>query len=134
MKRKRLFRKAGDRLRGQNGDSIAEVLIALLISSLALVMLASMISSATRMITGSKSKLNEYYEAANAVSTFTETTEGGSSNKASSNVVISFPGVDSDSPLHADSGFSTAVDFYKNAVFRNREVISFRKQATPGGT
>ncbi len=45
----------------QAGDSIAEVLVALLISSLALVMLASMITSSSKIITASKTKMQDYY-------------------------------------------------------------------------
>ena len=56
--RKAIKRKINSR----RGDSIAEVLIALLISSLALVMLASMITSSANMINSSKKKLNAYYE------------------------------------------------------------------------
>ena len=42
------------RLRSRAGESIAEVLVSLLISSLALVMLAGMISAAARMVTRSR--------------------------------------------------------------------------------
>ena len=48
-------------LKSKAGESISEVLIALLISSLALVMLASMISSTNSMVGKSKSKMEEYY-------------------------------------------------------------------------
>ena len=48
------------RIRSQTGESIAEVLIALLISALALVMLASMISSTQSMVDKSKNKMKEY--------------------------------------------------------------------------
>lgn len=43
------------------GESIGEVLIALLISSLALVMLASMISSTNSMVSKGKGKMDQYY-------------------------------------------------------------------------
>ena len=53
------------KLKSQKGETIAEVLIALLISSLALVMLASMISSTERIVTSSTKKMAEYYEVSN---------------------------------------------------------------------
>ena len=57
----RLKLRIKKKLLSNQGDSIAEVLIALLISSLALVMLASMITSSSRMIISSKTKLTDYY-------------------------------------------------------------------------
>ena len=56
---KKLFQK----LNSCRGESIGEVLVALLISALALVMLAGMISASSRMITKSKTELKEYYDA-----------------------------------------------------------------------
>ena len=61
MKRKRITERIRGKLSSKKGDSIAEVLIALLISSLALVMLASMINSSANMIISSKKKMNSYY-------------------------------------------------------------------------
>ncbi|MBR4474567.1 MAG: hypothetical protein IKS55_13120 [Oscillospiraceae bacterium] len=53
------------RLKTQTGESIAEVLVALLISSLALVMLASMISATNSMVKKSETVMNEYYDCNN---------------------------------------------------------------------
>ncbi len=61
MKIKGIGNRIRKKLRNQKGDSIAEVLIALLISALALVMLASMITSSANMITNSKDRMNAYY-------------------------------------------------------------------------
>ncbi len=61
MKLKSLTKTIKKKLSGKKGDSIAEVLIALLISSLALVMLAAMINSSDNMITYSKKKMSAYY-------------------------------------------------------------------------
>ena len=49
------------KLKSRAGESLAEVLIALLVSALALVMLASMIAHAFNMITTSRDKMNAYY-------------------------------------------------------------------------
>lgn len=51
------------RLRSHAGETIAEVLVALLISVLALTMLAAMISSTVSMVNKSKAKMMEYYDA-----------------------------------------------------------------------
>lgn len=58
MKHKGFFRK----IKSQAGETIAEVLVALLVSSVALVMLASMISSTNSLVTRSKSKMKDYYD------------------------------------------------------------------------
>ena len=58
---RRVKKKAGKKIHSNKGDSIAEVLIALLISALALVMLASMITTSSKLIISSKSKLEDYY-------------------------------------------------------------------------
>ena len=59
--RKRIKR----RLRSQNGETIAEVLIALLISAIALMMLAQMVGNSTGLIVRSEETMDEYYEAVN---------------------------------------------------------------------
>ena len=51
------------KLKSNTGESIGEVLVALLIAALALTMLASVIYTSSRMITESKTKLGEYYVA-----------------------------------------------------------------------
>ena len=51
------------KVRVRSGETISETLVALLISSLALVMLASMINSTVNLVSTSKKKMNEYYEA-----------------------------------------------------------------------
>ena len=50
------------RLRSESGESIAEVLVALLIAAVALMMLASMISSTVSIVNKSKTKMDEYYQ------------------------------------------------------------------------
>ena len=51
------------KLKSRAGESIAETLVALLISALALLMLAGAVSSAARVVTGSSNKLKQYYAA-----------------------------------------------------------------------
>ena len=47
------------------GESIAETLVAVLIAAFALLMLAGTINTATRIITNSQNKLEDYYDANN---------------------------------------------------------------------
>ena len=50
------------KLRGKSGESIAETLIALLISALALLMLAGAVSSAANIVTKSRAAVKTYNE------------------------------------------------------------------------
>jgi Tfp pilus assembly protein PilV len=56
------------KLKGTAGESLAEVLISLLIAALALTMLASVISTSARLITRSKETMKSYYDGNDAVS------------------------------------------------------------------
>jgi len=58
-----IINKTLKKLKSQAGETIAEVLVALLISSVALIMLASMISSTNSMVTKSKNTMKDYYDA-----------------------------------------------------------------------
>ena len=60
---KKILNNVKDKLKNERGDSIGEVLVALLISAVALVMLASMIASSVSLTDKSKNKLKEYYTA-----------------------------------------------------------------------
>ena len=55
------------KMTSQAGESIGETLVALLISALALVMLAGAVSSGMRIVTNSKEKMDIYYQVNNAV-------------------------------------------------------------------
>ncbi len=50
------------KLRSSAGESIGETLVALLISALALLMLAGAVTSAARMVNTSKTAVTEYYD------------------------------------------------------------------------
>lgn len=55
------------KLCSQSGESIGETLVALLISALALVMLAGAIGSAANVITRSNNKMTNYYQKDNKI-------------------------------------------------------------------
>ncbi len=60
---KKLKSSLSKKLKGNAGESLAEVLIALLIAALALTMLASVITTAAKTITQSKKQMDAYYAA-----------------------------------------------------------------------
>lgn len=57
------MKRALRKLRGRTGESIGETLVALLISALALVMLAGAIASATGIVTRSNEAIRQRYSA-----------------------------------------------------------------------
>ncbi len=61
------MKQLGKKLRSRCGESIAEVLIALLIAALGLTLLAAMITSASRMIRMSKQNMEAYTATQNAL-------------------------------------------------------------------
>ncbi len=69
---KRLREKLAARLKNNAGESLAEVLIALLIAALAMTMLAATISAASKMITNSRTKMDRYYAANDALAVQTK--------------------------------------------------------------
>ena len=103
---------------GEKGDSIAEVLIALLISSLALVLLASMISSSANMITNSKTKMNDYYTETNVLNTFSGSV---SSTTITAGITVNSGGM----PVTASETYSAS--YYANSTFQNNPVVAFEK-------
>lgn len=56
------MKKILTKLRSSAGESIAETLIALLISALAMMLLAGMISSTNNLVRTSETKMNNYYD------------------------------------------------------------------------
>jgi len=64
------------KLKSRRGETIAEVLVSLLISAVALVMLASMITVSTNMISKNETRMDTYYRANNELTTNTDSADG----------------------------------------------------------
>jgi len=114
--KKRLMKKLNSRA----GESIAEVLVALLISALALVMLASMITASTRIITQSKTTMESYYAENNTLELRTaESSLAGtvSIKNGSSDVYLVY----GQSPLNP-----IQVKYYKNSHSTKTQVVSYK--------
>ena len=104
------------KLRGGRGESIAEALIALLISSVGLMMLAGMITSSVRMITRSKAVLHSYYERSTVLETRGAGYDGAMEMRLESG----------DSPGMEPETFQ--VYYYENRTISAKPVISYRAQ------
>lgn len=110
MKRIHILEKVNKKLRNRSGESISETLVALLISALALVMLAGAITTASRIVRVSRDKLGSYYTANENLATMTT---------SSGELTMNF----------SNSSDDIIVDFYENNVFgEDKTVIAYKKQ------
>lgn len=106
------------KIKSTKGESIGEVLIALLISSLALVLLASMITSSSTMIKNSRAKMSRYYFQNDIL-----TKQSGSASDGSISFKLSGSAVNY--PLVNASDAAINVKYYINS--ESTEVVSYGK-------
>lgn len=109
-----------NKLRSNAGESISETLVALLISALALVMLAGAISAASRIVTRSRSKMKEYYDNNEKLVNLSVESSAG-------RVIIT---EDTSDPASGDDQSAIAsipILYYENGTFTNKTVIAYRK-------
>ena len=110
------------KIHSRSGESIAETLIALLISCLALLMLASMITSSARLVTKSRNLMETYYSNNNVL----ENHEG---TGAGSLTVTIKPKNDNQSSSQLQKSFTAK--YYKNDTVSSKPVISYEIVSTP---
>ena len=137
---KRLCSAVRHKLAGSRGESITEVLVAVLISSVALVMLASMIATSARLIQRSKNYLggeDGYYARNNALSAQPDAALYGSGRAVMTENV---EGVEKPLKLTEDWTSETSgtvymlIDCYVNNVNDSADtdaVLSYKKAVTP---
>jgi hypothetical protein len=102
------MKKLKHKLLNNTGETIAETLVALLISALALVMLAGAISSTAKMITTSDKKMGEYY--------------------SKDATLVSQSGTDNLTVSIAGTGFteSRTVKYALNDAFASKVVVAYK--------
>ena len=105
------------KLHSQAGESIGETLIALLISALALVMLAGAISSAANVITRSNTQMSKYYQGDNDLAEHTTTKKGP----------ITITMTDTTDKTLTQTTVEGTYKYYMNDVFGNTLVVSYSK-------
>lgn len=115
------------KLSSQTGESIGETLIALLISALALVMLAGAVSTGMRIVTNSKEKMDAYYKVNNAMvaqaataPTINGTTASGFS-KGTLTVAVS-------NLMPSAAATIPPTGYWMNDTIGGVQVVSYRKQ------
>ena len=106
--------KVLQKLRSSAGETIAETLISLLISALAMVMLAGAISATANMITSSDRKMGQYYE--NDANLATQTTKKGDLS-----VEIVSEGITIE---------TQTTSYFLNDAFPSKPVVSYKKSTT----
>ena len=116
--------KIKSKLNSKSGESITEVLVALLISSLGLLLLAGMISSTNRIVSRSKEATRNYVEQINTL------VEQGTSSETGT---VSFSdGVST--KLTNISGKTIGVTYYTNKQTGSTPVTAYKKSEGTGGS
>lgn len=106
----------------KRGESIAEVLIALLISALALTILASMITSTKNVLDTSKKKMNEYNSHAAVLA---EQTSGSSAGTGTVKMTVSGAGGTSTIWNMTGDTSTASVKYYVNREFSGTPVVAY---------
>ena len=115
----RRLQATAKKLKSEKGETISEVLIALLVAALAIVLLAGMINASYSMITKSKEKNEKYTVAENGI------VEQSTDSEVSGKVTIEIdgqPGRLSD----ANSTYEIDVDYYTNGEAGSNPVRSYK--------
>ena len=106
------------KLNSKSGESITEVLVALLISSLGLLLLAGMITSTNRIVSRSKEATKQYVQQTNAL------VEQSGTGSGSGSVTFSGGGL---TKLTYNSGDSISVTYYTNDQSGSNAVTAYKK-------
>lgn len=115
---KRFYCSVIGKIEGQSGESIGEVLVALLISSIGLTLLAMMVSSSSRMVERSKSTVHDYVLQSNVLEDLSGDGTSGT---------LSFS-CDSTAKITDGPDDSIKIEYYTNEVIGSQKVISYKKK------
>ena len=123
------------RLRNQRGETLAETLVALLISAVAVMMLAGAINASVRLITRSSDKLSEYYKDDEYIATQQGT---GSANTQNGSLYAVFTAGADGIQLSLEKASvagspSVALKYYENDGFGGKPVVSYVVTTETGG-
>lgn len=97
------------KLQNQAGESLAEVLVAILVIAVATTMLAMMITATLNMVKTSEKKMNEYYTDSQKLEKLDENTKNGT---------ITIKG--------NDELEKVSVVYYENKAFTNSPVVAYK--------
>jgi Tfp pilus assembly protein PilV len=120
-------KKIRSRLKSNRGESLGEVLIAVMISALGLVLLASMINGAKEAVIRSKETVSTYMTANNRL---VENTEGSSGSGSVGFASIEDIGTTA-TRLTDSSPETISVLYYINDTFHSYAVTSYKRDSEP---
>ncbi len=115
-------KKLINRLRSRAGESIAEVLVAVLISALGLAILAGMVAASSNMVTKSKSAMQTYIQEENKLAAQSGTGSTGSISMkvGESAKAVRLP----DSSASEGEGYPVAVNYFSTEA-NNKTLVSY---------
>ena len=125
----KLMKRIQLKIKNRRGESIAETLIALLISSGGLLMLATMITSGARMVEKSRDTMSGYYARNNAVAameTYTPDSDEEEARFTKGNVTLQLKTDTAGDQLKPQT---FAVVYYENDWLKTKPVISYQLQS-----
>jgi Rod binding domain-containing protein len=128
-----MMKKLRSRLRSKKGESIAEVLVAVLLSAIGLTMLATMISATSKMVIRSRNLTKEYVEQNNQLVEKADTSTRTGSVQVrrvddDSSVATPIRLYDDPTANEEDASyFDIPVKYYVNSRVGNVEVTSYKK-------
>lgn len=111
-----------NKLRSNAGESISETLVALLISALAIVMLAGAIAASSRIVTSSRNKLNTYYNGNEVLVRLNMGSETDIAVNSGSNHHIKIT-------AGTENIESRNIDYFENHAFEKNKVIAYKLSA-----
>ena len=118
-------KKIRSRLKSNRGESLAEVLIAVMISALGLVLLASMINGAKEAVTRSKETVSTYMTANNRI---VERTDGTSGSGTVGFALVEDIGT-TEIKLTDSSADTISVVYYINDTIHSCAVTSYKRDS-----
>lgn len=113
------------RLKNNSGESITEVLVALLVSTLGIVLLAGMINSSTIMINNSKEKIASFVSA--GVTVVEQISDAANPNPSGTVLTtVKESGKEDTMKLFDGDNGSTKVEYFENTEAGNITVKSYK--------
>lgn len=132
---KSIIISVNNKLRSKSGESISETLVALLISALALVMLAGAIAAASRIVTKSRTQLKRYYNGNEVLVTTPTQADINKEYKANEIAVNLGSAYITVKVKNATSSLEHRyVNYYQNQAFSNKPVTSYKLGNPPAST
>lgn len=115
------FQTLRKKLRSTAGESLVEVLAALLIAGMAILMLGQAVGASVRMIRQSDERMTEYYAANNVLSVRPSVVQDPSVSTGTASVSVTWAGT----ATAADLGAELEVQYYVNQSVNGSEVVSY---------